>query len=32
VIDVQLSFFNDPDGNSLILHHRHKPYSDGSLP
>jgi catechol 2,3-dioxygenase-like lactoylglutathione lyase family enzyme len=27
-----MAFFNDPDGNSLILHHRHKPYSDGSLP
>ena len=26
------AFFADPDGNSLILHHRHKPYSDGSLP
>ena len=28
----QMAFFQDPDGNSLILHHRHKPYSDGSLP
>lgn len=27
-----MAFFADPDGNSLILHHRHKPYSDGSLP
>ena len=27
-----MAFFNDPDGNSLILHHRHAPYSDGSLP
>ena len=27
-----MAFFNDPDGNALILHHRHKPYSDGSLP
>jgi hypothetical protein len=27
-----MAFFDDPDGNSLILHHRHKPYSDGSLP
>jgi catechol 2,3-dioxygenase-like lactoylglutathione lyase family enzyme len=27
-----MAFFNDPDGNSLILHYRHKPYSDGSLP
>ena len=27
-----MAFFEDPDGNSLILHHRHAPYSDGSLP
>ena len=27
-----MAFFKDPDGNSLILHHRHAPYSDGSLP
>lgn len=27
-----MAFFADPDGNALILHHRHKPYSDGSLP
>ena len=27
-----MAFFNDPDGNGLILHHRHAPYSDGSLP
>ena len=27
-----MAFFNDPDGNALILHHRYKPYSDGSLP
>jgi catechol 2,3-dioxygenase-like lactoylglutathione lyase family enzyme len=27
-----MAFFKDPDGNSLILHRRHAPYSDGSLP
>lgn len=27
-----MAFFKDPDGNALILHHRHAPYSDGSLP
>jgi predicted enzyme related to lactoylglutathione lyase len=27
-----MAFFEDPDGNSLILHHRYAPYSDGSLP
>jgi len=27
-----MAFFKDPDGNGLILHHRHAPYSDGSLP
>ena len=27
-----MAFFADPDGNSLILHHRHAPYADGSLP
>jgi catechol 2,3-dioxygenase-like lactoylglutathione lyase family enzyme len=27
-----MAFFKDPDGNSLILHHRHAPYSDGSQP
>jgi catechol 2,3-dioxygenase-like lactoylglutathione lyase family enzyme len=27
-----MAFFKDPDGNSLILHHRYAPYSDGSLP
>ena len=24
--------FRDPDGNSLMLHHRYAPYSDGSTP
>ena len=28
----QMAFFRDPDGNSLILHHRYAPYRDGSLP
>ena len=27
-----MAFFEDPDGNSLILHHRYSPYSDGSRP
>ena len=24
--------FSDPDGNSLMLHHRYAPYADGSQP
>ena len=27
-----MAFFRDPDGNSLILHHRYEPYPDGSKP
>jgi predicted lactoylglutathione lyase len=27
-----MAFFKDPDGNSLILHHRYAPYRDGSRP
>ena len=27
-----MAFFKDPDGNSLILHHRYAPYRDGTLP
>jgi predicted enzyme related to lactoylglutathione lyase len=27
-----MAFFDDPDGNSLILHHRYAAYSDGSKP
>jgi catechol 2,3-dioxygenase-like lactoylglutathione lyase family enzyme len=27
-----MAFFKDPFGNALILHHRHAPYRDGSLP
>ena len=27
-----MAFFSDPDGNSLILHHRYAPYSDGTTP
>jgi catechol 2,3-dioxygenase-like lactoylglutathione lyase family enzyme len=27
-----MAFFSDPDGNSLILHHRYAPYRDGSTP
>ena len=27
-----MAFFKDPDGNALILHHRHAPYRDGSQP
>ena len=24
--------FSDPDGNSLMLHHRYAPYADGTTP
>ena len=27
-----MAFFKDPDGNSLMLHHRYAPYKDGSTP
>jgi catechol 2,3-dioxygenase-like lactoylglutathione lyase family enzyme len=27
-----MAFFADPDGNSLMLHHRYAPYADGSQP
>jgi catechol 2,3-dioxygenase-like lactoylglutathione lyase family enzyme len=27
-----MAFFKDPDGNALVLHHRHAPYADGSTP
>ena len=27
-----MAFFKDPDGNALMLHHRHAPYSDGTNP
>ncbi len=27
-----MAFFADPDGNALMLHRRHAPYSDGTLP
>jgi catechol 2,3-dioxygenase-like lactoylglutathione lyase family enzyme len=27
-----MAFLKDPDGNALMLHHRHAPYNDGSLP
>jgi len=27
-----MAFLKDPDGNSLILHHRYAPYPDGSQP
>jgi catechol 2,3-dioxygenase-like lactoylglutathione lyase family enzyme len=27
-----MAFFKDPDGNALMLHHRHAPYSDGTKP
>jgi catechol 2,3-dioxygenase-like lactoylglutathione lyase family enzyme len=27
-----MAHFTDPDGNVLILHHRHAPYADGSMP
>jgi predicted enzyme related to lactoylglutathione lyase len=27
-----MAFFSDPDGNSLVLHHRYAAYSDGTMP
>jgi len=27
-----MAFFEDPDGNGLILHHRYAPYRDGTMP
>jgi catechol 2,3-dioxygenase-like lactoylglutathione lyase family enzyme len=27
-----MAFFNDPDGNGLMLHRRYAPYSDGTMP
>lgn len=27
-----MAFLKDPDGNALMLHHRHARYSDGSTP
>ena len=27
-----MAFFKDPDGNSLMLHHRYAPYADGTTP
>ena len=27
-----MAFFKDPDGNALMLHRRHAPYSDGTKP
>jgi len=27
-----MAFFNDPDGNALMLHRRYAPHSDGSQP
>ncbi len=27
-----MAFFKDPDGNALMLHRRHAPYRDGSMP
>ena len=27
-----MAFFRDADGNSLMLHHRYAPYSDGTMP
>ena len=27
-----MAFFRDVDGNSLMLHHRYAPYSDGTMP
>jgi predicted enzyme related to lactoylglutathione lyase len=28
----RMAFFRDPDGNTLCLHRRYAPYSDGSTP
>ena len=28
----QMAFFEDPEGNGLMLHHRYAPYRDGSQP
>jgi predicted enzyme related to lactoylglutathione lyase len=28
----QIAPFSDPDGNSLMLHRRYAPYSDGTMP
>ena len=27
-----MAFFQDPDGNGLMLHHRYAPYADGTTP
>ena len=27
-----MAFFNDPDGNALMLHRRYAPYKDGTQP
>lgn len=27
-----MALFRDPDGNGLMLHHRYKPYHDGTTP
>jgi catechol 2,3-dioxygenase-like lactoylglutathione lyase family enzyme len=27
-----MAFFEDPDGNGLMLHRRYAPYSDGTMP
>ena len=27
-----MAFFEDPDGNGLMIHHRYAPYADGSAP
>lgn len=27
-----MAFFQDPDGNQLMLHHRYAPYEDGTTP
>ena len=28
----RMAMFADPDGNHLMLHHRHAPYEDGTVP
>ncbi len=32
MIDAQRVGLRDPDGSGLMLHHRYKPYPDGSRP
>jgi hypothetical protein len=29
-VDFVVAFFEDPDGNALMLHHRYAPHADGT--